>query len=84
VDGPCEHGNEPSGSIKCWKILEKPWDWRLLNKLGSQRSWRISGECPAIRLEGPRKRPRFEPGTSPVTEALPLELTCSGQQRRQQ
>jgi hypothetical protein len=20
-EGPCEHGNEPSGSIKCWKIL---------------------------------------------------------------
>jgi hypothetical protein len=19
---PCEHGNEPSGSIKCWEILE--------------------------------------------------------------
>jgi hypothetical protein len=22
VVGSCEHGNEPSGSIKCWKILE--------------------------------------------------------------
>jgi hypothetical protein len=22
VDGPCEDGNELSGSIKCWKILE--------------------------------------------------------------
>jgi hypothetical protein len=22
VDGPCEHSNEPSGSIKCWEILE--------------------------------------------------------------
>jgi hypothetical protein len=20
VEGPCEHGNEPSGSIKCWEI----------------------------------------------------------------
>jgi hypothetical protein len=20
--GACEHGNEPSGSIKCWKVLE--------------------------------------------------------------
>jgi hypothetical protein len=20
--GPCEHGNEPSGCIKCWEILE--------------------------------------------------------------
>jgi hypothetical protein len=22
VEGPCEHGNEPSGSMKCWDILE--------------------------------------------------------------
>jgi hypothetical protein len=21
-EGSCEHGNEPSGSIKCWEILE--------------------------------------------------------------
>jgi hypothetical protein len=21
VEGSCEHGNEPSGSIKCWEIL---------------------------------------------------------------
>jgi hypothetical protein len=22
VEGSCEHGNEPSGFIKCWEILE--------------------------------------------------------------
>jgi hypothetical protein len=22
IEGSCEHGNEPSGSIKCWEILE--------------------------------------------------------------
>jgi hypothetical protein len=22
VEGSCEHPNEPSGSIKCWEILE--------------------------------------------------------------
>jgi hypothetical protein len=22
VEGSCEHGNEPSDSIKCWKVLE--------------------------------------------------------------
>jgi hypothetical protein len=22
VEGSCEHGNEPSGCIKCWEILE--------------------------------------------------------------
>jgi hypothetical protein len=32
VDGPCEHINEPSGSIKCWVILEWLNDWQLLKK----------------------------------------------------
>jgi hypothetical protein len=22
VEGSCEHGNEPSGSIKCWEIFQ--------------------------------------------------------------
>jgi hypothetical protein len=22
MEGSCEHGNEPSGSIKCWELLE--------------------------------------------------------------
>jgi hypothetical protein len=22
VKGSCEHGNEPTGSIKCWEVLE--------------------------------------------------------------
>jgi hypothetical protein len=30
--GSCEHGNEPSGSIKCWEVLEWLSDWRLLKK----------------------------------------------------
>jgi hypothetical protein len=25
-------GNEPSGSIKCWEILEQLQNWRLLQK----------------------------------------------------
>jgi hypothetical protein len=32
VEGSCEHGNEPSGSIKCWEVLEWLRDWRLLKK----------------------------------------------------
>jgi hypothetical protein len=31
----CEHGNEPSDSIKCWEVLEWLHDWWLLKK-GSQ------------------------------------------------
>jgi hypothetical protein len=26
------HGNEPSGSIKCWEVLEWLHNWRLLKK----------------------------------------------------
>jgi hypothetical protein len=32
MEGSCEHGNEPSGSIKCWEALETLHSWRLLNK----------------------------------------------------
>jgi hypothetical protein len=31
-EGSCEDGNEPSGSIKCWEILERLSSWRLLKK----------------------------------------------------
>jgi hypothetical protein len=30
--GSCEHGSEPSGFIKCSKILEQLHNWRLLKK----------------------------------------------------
>jgi hypothetical protein len=29
VEGPCEHGSEPVGYIKCWKIFEWLSDWCL-------------------------------------------------------
>jgi hypothetical protein len=47
-----EHGNEPSGSIKCWKVLEQLHNWRLL-KNGST-PWVIAQKkvFPTIRLEG--------------------------------
>jgi hypothetical protein len=32
VEGSCEHGNEPSVSIKCWEVLEWLHNWRLLKK----------------------------------------------------
>jgi hypothetical protein len=32
VEGSCEHGNKPSGSIKCWKVLEYLHNWELLMK----------------------------------------------------
>jgi hypothetical protein len=32
VEGFCEHGIEPSGSIKCWEGLEGLHNWRLLKK----------------------------------------------------
>jgi hypothetical protein len=32
MENSCEHGNEPSGSIKCYEILEWLQNWRLLKK----------------------------------------------------
>jgi hypothetical protein len=32
VEGSFENGNEPSGSIKCWEIVEWLRNWRLLKK----------------------------------------------------
>jgi hypothetical protein len=32
VEDSYEHGNEPSGSIKCWEIFEWLRDWRLRKK----------------------------------------------------
>jgi hypothetical protein len=32
VEGFCEHGNEPSGSIKYWEFLEWLHNWQLLMK----------------------------------------------------
>jgi hypothetical protein len=29
-DVSCKHGNEPSSSVKCWKIFEELRDWQLL------------------------------------------------------
>jgi hypothetical protein len=31
-EGSCEHGNEPSGFIKCWEVLEWLHNWQLLKK----------------------------------------------------
>jgi hypothetical protein len=32
VEGSCEHGIEPSGSIKCWGVLDWLHTWQLLRK----------------------------------------------------
>jgi hypothetical protein len=32
VEGSCEYGNEPTGSIKFWDIPEQLSDWRLFKK----------------------------------------------------
>jgi hypothetical protein len=34
VEGSCEHGDETSGFIKCWEVLEWLHNWQLL-KTGS-------------------------------------------------
>jgi hypothetical protein len=32
VEGSCKHGDETSGSIKCWEVLEWLHNWQLLRK----------------------------------------------------
>jgi hypothetical protein len=32
VEGSCEHGDEPSSSMKCWAVLEWLHNWQLLKK----------------------------------------------------
>jgi hypothetical protein len=32
AEGSCEHGNEHSGSVKCWEAFESLNNWRLLKK----------------------------------------------------
>jgi hypothetical protein len=32
VEGSYEHGNEPSGSLKCWEVLEQLRNWQLVKK----------------------------------------------------
>jgi hypothetical protein len=32
LEGSCEHGDELSGSIKCWEVLEWLHNWQLLKK----------------------------------------------------
>jgi hypothetical protein len=46
VEGSCEHGNEPSGSIKCWEFLEWLHSWHL-HKGGSAPWVSFSSEVEA-------------------------------------
>jgi hypothetical protein len=41
VEGVYEHGNEPSGSITFWEILEYLSDWWLPNKDSTPWSWLV-------------------------------------------
>jgi hypothetical protein len=36
VEGSCEHGDQPSGSIKCWKVLQYLYNWQLRKNSPSQ------------------------------------------------
>jgi hypothetical protein len=32
VEGSCENGDEPSGSLKCWAVPERLENWQLLRE----------------------------------------------------
>jgi hypothetical protein len=35
VEGSCEHSDEPSGSLKCWELLEYLHNWELFKKVSA-------------------------------------------------
>jgi hypothetical protein len=35
VEGSCEHGNEPSGSLKCWEVSECLHNWQLFRRVSA-------------------------------------------------
>jgi hypothetical protein len=39
VAGCCKHGNEPSGTIKCWEILYQLSNWWVLKNDSASWSW---------------------------------------------
>jgi hypothetical protein len=41
VESSCESGNEPSGSIKSWEVLEKLHKWRPLVKGSFPFGWLV-------------------------------------------
>jgi hypothetical protein len=53
VEGSCEHGIEPAGSIKCREVLELLHNWRILKKISAVEvsiDKRCLASCPVTRL----------------------------------
>jgi hypothetical protein len=57
VEGSCEHGNEPSGSIKFWEFLEWLHNWQLLMK--SSAPW-VSEPSASLKRVGLLERKKNE------------------------
>jgi hypothetical protein len=57
LGGAREHGNEPSGSINSWEVLELLHNWQLLKKgLSNSRQYRplkitVTDQTSRIRLQ---------------------------------
>jgi hypothetical protein len=45
VEGSCEHGDEPSGSLKCWEVPESLHNWQLLRKSSAPLVSKYSDIC---------------------------------------
>jgi hypothetical protein len=41
VGGSSEHGNEPSGSITCWEVLEGLHNWWPVGRDSATKSWSL-------------------------------------------
>jgi hypothetical protein len=53
VEGSCEHGNEHSGSIKWWEVLEQLHNWQLssVNRYRRMVGWQMNDELARILKE---------------------------------
>jgi hypothetical protein len=52
VEGSCEHGNEPSDSIKCWEVREWVHSWWLLKKGSAPSDWFVNMNYCAYKRKG--------------------------------
>jgi hypothetical protein len=48
VEGSCEHGNEPLGSIKCWEVLEWLHNWQLSGRAQLSKKERKQVRCHVV------------------------------------